>query len=119
MSESEFLAIDTKEMPWEERYREEIGQVVFRKVLLTDSETGCFFQLVRYPAGVVNPKHTHPCGHAIFVLEGQLVTHQGTYGPGSFIWFPEGEVMEHGATPNEDVTVLLVSNKAFDIHYVR
>ena len=118
MSRSEFLAINTTEMPWEERLREEIGRAVFRKVLFTDSETGCFFQLVRYPAGVVNPKHTHPCGHAVFVLEGDLVTHKGTYGPGSFVWFPEGEVMEHGATQNEDVTVLLVSNKAIEINYV-
>jgi hypothetical protein len=31
------------------------------------------------------------------VLEGELVTHKGTFGPGSFVWFPEGEVMEHGA----------------------
>ena len=117
MSESEFLAIDTNEMAWEERIREEIGQAIFRKVLFTESETGCLFQLVRYPAGVVNPNHTHPCGHAIFVLEGNLLTHKGTFGPGSFIWFPEGEVMEHGATQDEDVTVLLVSNKAFDISY--
>ena len=33
-------------------------------------------------------------------------------------WFPEGEVMEHGATQHEDVTVLLVSNKAFGINFV-
>ncbi len=118
MSKSEFLAVDTNEIPWEERFREEIGHVIFRKVLLTEPETGCLFQLVRYPAGVVNPRHTHPCGHAIFVLEGSLVTHKGTYGPGSFVWFPEGEVMEHGATQQEDVTVLLVSNKAFGINWV-
>jgi hypothetical protein len=52
------------------------------------------------------------------VLEGKLVTHKGTFGPGTFVWFPEGEVMEHGAGPAEDVTVLFITNKAFRIDYL-
>jgi quercetin dioxygenase-like cupin family protein len=91
---------------------------IFRKVLHTDPETGVFFQLVRYPRGIVNPCHTHPCAHAMYVLEGTLVTHCGRHGPGAFVWFPEGEVMEHGAGPDGDVTVLLVSNKPFAIQCV-
>ncbi len=75
-------------------------------------------RLVRYPAGVINPRHTHPCGHGMYVLEGTLVTHAGTFGPGTFVWFPEGEVMEHGASIEGDVTVLFVTNKAFRIDYV-
>jgi hypothetical protein len=53
----------------------------------------------------------------MYVLEGTLVTHEGRYGPGHFVWFPEGNVMEHGATAEQDVTVLFVTNKPFDIHY--
>src|SRR5262249_21247337 len=75
-------------------------------------------RLVRYPAGLVNPAHTHPCGHGLYVLEGQLDTHKGTFGPGTFVWFPEGEVMEHGASPAGDVTVLFITNKSFRIDYV-
>lgn len=119
MQNSDYLAIDTGSIPWEERFREEIGKNIFRKLLFTEPETGCLFQMVRYPAGVMNPRHTHPCGHAIFVLEGTLVTHRGEYGPGSFVWFPEGEAMEHGATAEEDVTVLFITNKAFEIHYAK
>ena len=70
------------------------------------------------PAGLVNPAHTHPCGHGLYVLEGELVTHKGTFGPGVFVWFPEGEVMEHGASPEGDVTVLFITNKSFRIDYV-
>jgi quercetin dioxygenase-like cupin family protein len=51
------------------------------------------------------------------VLEGTLVTNDGQYGPGSFVWFPEGNVMEHGATAEKDVVVLFITNKPFDIHY--
>ena len=54
----------------------------------------------------------------MFVLEGQLVTHKGTFGPGSFVWFPEGEVMEHGASAEGDVTVVFITNKPFRIDYV-
>ena len=78
---------------------------------------GMLVRLVKYPAGVINPRHTHPCGHGMYVLEGTLVTHKGNFGPGSFVWFPEGEVMEHGASGAGDVTVVFITNKPFEIHY--
>jgi hypothetical protein len=34
------------------------------------------------------------------------------------VWFPEGMTMQHGATQTEDVTVLFITNKKFEIHYV-
>src|SRR5262245_46815851 len=112
-----FFAIDTHTLPWEQRVNPHLSAPIFRKVLHTDGETGVFVQVVRYPRGVVNPDHTHPCAHAIYVLEGTLATHKGRFGPGTFVWFPEGEVMSHGATDEGDVVVLLVSNKAFSIQY--
>ncbi|HUB34413.1 MAG TPA: cupin domain-containing protein [Bryobacteraceae bacterium] len=116
MSES-LIAIDAGALPWEERFNEQVGRPLFRKNLVTDPETGMEVRLVRYPAGFVNPRHTHPCAHGMYVLEGTLVTHDGVYGPGHFVWFPEGTVMEHGATASADVTVLFITNKRFEIHY--
>jgi quercetin dioxygenase-like cupin family protein len=113
----EFYAIDTAQRPWEERFNDKIGRALYRKDLYTDPQTGAEVRLVRYPAGVVNPRHTHPCGHGMYVLEGTLVTHKGAFGPGTFVWFPEGEVMEHGASADGDVTVLFVTNKRFRIDY--
>lgn len=113
-----YFALDCNAMPWEARTSPHRSAPIYRKALHTDPETGMFFQVVRYPAGVMNPSHTHPCAHAMYVLEGTLVTHKGRYGPGAFVWFPEGEVMEHGAAAEGDVTVLLVSNKAFAIQYL-
>ena len=118
MPREEFFAINTLDQPWEERYNEKIGRAISRKDLYVDAETGAEIRIVRYPAGLVNPLHTHPCGHGLYVLEGQLVTHKGTFGPGTFVWFPEGEVMEHGAGPDCDVTVLFITNKRFRIDYV-
>jgi quercetin dioxygenase-like cupin family protein len=118
MPKNSLLVINTVETEWEERFNEKIGRSLFRKELFDDPETGMMIRLVRYPAGVINPSHTHPCGHGMYVLEGKLVTHQGTYGPGAFVWFPEGEVMEHGASPEGDVTVVFITNKRFRIDYV-
>lgn len=118
MSGDRFFAINTAEQPWEERFDEKLGKTMFRKELHIDSDTGAEIRMVSYPAGFVNPNHTHPCGHGLFVLEGTLVTHKGSFGPGSFVWFPEGEAMEHGATDEVDVTVLFITNKPFRIDYV-
>ena len=118
MDRAAYFALDSNALPWEERINPHLPAAIFRKVLHTDAETGVFFQLVRYPRGVINPGLTHPCALAIYVLEGTLVTHRGHFGPGTFVWFPDGEVMEHGAGSDGDVTVLLVSNKPFAIEYV-
>ena len=111
MSADSLIAIDTATLAWEERFNETLGRVILRKNLVTDPETGMEVRLVRYPAGVMNVRHTHPCAHGMYVLEGTLVTHAGSFGPGCFVWFPEGTVMEHGASADADVTVLFITNK--------
>lgn len=111
-------AVDANSLPWEERFNEPTQRTLHRKELFIDPETGMEIRIVRYPAGFINPLHTHNCGHGMYVLEGVLVTHDGSrYGPGSFVWFPEGQLMEHGAAAEQDVTVLFITNKPFDIHY--
>ena len=117
MPTTDLTAIDSNALPWEERPNEKIGRSLFRKNLIIDPDTGMEVRLVRYPAGAINPRHTHPCAHGMYVLEGTLVTQSGQYGPGHFVWFPEGCVMEHGAAAGGDVTVLFITNKRFDIHY--
>lgn len=99
MDAETLIAVDTSALPWEERFNEKLGRVLFRKNLVIDPETGMEVRLVRYPAGVINIRHTHPCAHGMFVLEGTLHTQAGRYGPGFFVWFPEGTVMEHVPRP--------------------
>src|SRR5262249_31233086 len=111
----QFFGLDATALPWEERHSDAIGAAIYRKELFTDPETGMVVRLVRSPAGVINPAHTHPCGHGMYVLDGTLVTHKGAFGPGSFVWFPEGEVMEHGASSAGDVIVVFITNKPFRI----
>lgn len=36
---------------------------------------------------------------------------------GSFVWFPEGMTMYHGATEDSDCLMLFITNKPFNIRY--
>jgi quercetin dioxygenase-like cupin family protein len=114
----EVIALDTAALPWEERWNEHLGKMLYRKNLIEDPETEVEIRIVRYPAGVINTRHVHTCAHGMYVLEGTLVTHAGTFGKGHFVWFPAGAEMEHGASPDGDVTVLFITNRKFDIHYL-
>jgi quercetin dioxygenase-like cupin family protein len=110
--------IDTQKLPWSRQRNEKTHKDFFVKNLVRDKDTGMEVLLVRYPAGVVTPLHTHPCAHGMYVLDGTLTTHMGRYGPGNFVWFPEGAHIEHGSTSETDVTVLFVTNKQFGINYL-
>ena len=112
------IVIDTQKLPWTKQMNEKTLKNFFVKNLVRDKETGMEVLLVRYPARVVTPLHTHPCAHGMYVLDGTLMTHEGRYGPGHFVWFPEGAHIEHGATSETDVTVLFVTNKQFGINYL-
>ena len=113
----QFHAIDTRATPWEAMHNPKLGVALGRLMLRKDPKSGAEIRMIRYPKGVVNPAHTHPCGHGIFVLEGRLKTHRGTYGPGTWVWFPHGEVMEHGATDEGDVTGIFITDGEFEIWY--
>jgi quercetin dioxygenase-like cupin family protein len=104
-------------MPWGELYIDQLKLGVPLKAFINDPDTGMSVQMIRYEAGFTNPWHRHNCAHGIYVLEGTLKTHAGNFGPGNFVWFPEGMLMEHGATEDGDVTTLFITNKPFDIRY--
>jgi quercetin dioxygenase-like cupin family protein len=108
---------DSTSMPWEMLAIPQINAKIPLKALQTDPETGMLVAKVRYQAGFMNTWHTHPTAHGMYILDGVLKTHEGEYGPGSFVWFPEGGWMEHGATANNDVTILFITNKKFGISY--
>jgi quercetin dioxygenase-like cupin family protein len=113
----QYTVIDTKAVEWDKSFNPTLGVDLGRLMLRKDPDNGAEIRMIRYPKGIVNPKHTHPCGHGIFVLEGKLRTRKGTYGPGTWVWFPEGETMEHGATDEADMTGIFITDRAFEIFY--
>ena len=117
MTPEQYTTIDTNAVEWEGSYNPKLGVDLGRLMLRKDPVNGAEIRMIRYPKGVLNPQHTHPCGHGIFVLEGKLQTHKGVYGPGTWVWFPQGETMEHGATDEADVVGIFITDGAFDIYY--
>lgn len=111
------FSVDTNTMPWEEHYIEQLKTGFPTKGLMLDPETGVSIAKIRYRAGFTNVWHRHNCAHGMYVLDGLLHTHAGSFGPGSFVWFPEGMEMQHGATQDNDVTLLFITNKPFNIRY--
>ena len=114
----EFKSLNVDQMAWEEVPNEKAGKSLFRKSLVEDEQTGVRICITKYPAGFINPKHNHPCAHGMYVLKGILHTSRGDFNPGSFVWFAEGETMWHGATENQDVEVVFITNKKFVINYL-
>jgi quercetin dioxygenase-like cupin family protein len=113
-----FKSIDVNEMEWEEEPNAKVGKSLYKKGLIKDEETGMTVTVTKYPAGFINPRHNHPCAHGMYVLKGVLHTSKGDFNPGSFVWFPEGEEMWHGATEKEDVQIIFITNKKFVINYL-
>ena len=103
---------------WIHRTNPLTGKPLRFQELICDPDTGMFVRYYCYHAGTVTPLHTHPCSHGMFVLSGTLVTNKGSFGPGSFVWFEEGCEATHGASDEEDLIALFITNKPFDIHYV-
>ena len=94
------------------------GRTRYEMVLHDDPKTGMIVKYVRYMAGHPVVVHKHECGKGMFVLRGILHTEHGDFGPGSWIWWKPGSVMFHGATQDEDVDVIFVTNQPFDIEYL-
>ncbi len=110
-------AIDTNAIPWTYVAIPELDHQLPLKPLFEDPQSGMSVIKIRYQAGFTNTWHTHTTGHGMYVLDGYLRTHKGTFGPGEFVWFPEGERMFHGATEHNDTEFIFITNKAMDIHY--
>lgn len=117
MSAQDVLSLDTNHAAWQTLPIPELDASILAKPLFADASGGMTVSKVRYPAGFTNKSHWHNCAHGMYVLDGVLVTSAGSFGPGNFVWFPEGKVMFHGAQEDNDVTFLFITDKPFDVHY--
>ena len=96
---------------------DEFGNVFEDKHMVTDNLHGMEVNLTHYPKGFYKKSHIHPMAHGMLVLSGKCRLEEEIYGPGTFIWMPEGYIGGHGATDDSDLTFLFVANKPFGIQY--
>ena len=113
------IYFDTRKLPWQTCTDKHLNADFLDMKLILDRETGLTINLSVYPKGYYKPKHIHDNAHGIFVLKGTLKTDDGEYGPGTFVWYPEGTVMSHGATEREDCTFLYIQDRAGKLHYLQ
>jgi quercetin dioxygenase-like cupin family protein len=114
---TEFRSVNPADVAWMPNSDQKLV-TYFMKFLSRDIHTGGVTMLVRYPAGQINPAHKHSVGHGMYVLQGKLVTNRGTFGPGTYEWFPPDEVVWHGASPDEDVVVIFMTHDGMSIDYM-
>ena len=75
--------------------------------------------LLRYPARLINPHHTPLVVTEYTSFRASLVYSRGEFGPGTFVWFPEGEPMSSARIARmDDMIALFITNKSFRIDYV-
>jgi len=83
------------------------------KVLSADEKTGALACIVKFPAGYREPKHGHPCGHDILILQGSLTNPETgkVTDKGQFFYAPKGDI--HGpflAPKDEDCIFFMVTD---------
>jgi anti-sigma factor ChrR (cupin superfamily) len=107
MDFSQAVVINTSELNWQPSLK----QGVWRKSLAREeAERGHATSVVRYDAGAKFPKHEHPKGEEILVLEGIFSDESGDYSAGSYIRNPEGSSHQPFST---DGCILLVKLHQF------
>ncbi len=117
-SATSFEAVSASQVDWRANQEHDDCVRFFMRPLHHDTVRGGRVMQVRYPAGEINPPHRHPVAHGMYVLQGTLVTHRGEFGPNTFVWFPAGEAMFHGARRDEDVVVLFIAGPGLETEYL-
>jgi anti-sigma factor ChrR (cupin superfamily) len=67
--------------------------------------------LIRLQPGTSFPKHRHLAGNEItFVLEGEMIDGDGTYGPGSVVTHEQDSEHGYAATADRPLTIIVVNH---------
>lgn len=88
------LVVDPSTIDWEPI--EKLGPGAWIKVLYHEEDTGAGDYLLKFDDGFVEPLHSHPGAHHIYIISGTLVDSDGNdvLTPGMFFLAPA--TVEHG-----------------------
>jgi anti-sigma factor ChrR (cupin superfamily) len=101
------VTINSNDQPW---HRSPVPGVWRKPLAREEAERGHATSIVRYDPGSSFPRHDHPLGEEILVLEGIFSDERGDFGAGSYFRNPPGS--SH-APFSEDGCVLLVKLHQF------
>ena len=81
------VVIDTNDLPWQPS---PVPGVWRKPLAREEAERGHATSVVRYDPGASFPRHGHPLGEEILVLEGVFSDERGDFGTGSYFRNPPG-----------------------------
>jgi len=93
-----------------------LGHGVQVKVLYQDHETQHTDMLVKFPAGYVEPEHTHDASHSIMVLEGLQIANGEPMRAGDHVWASGPE--PHGPFEYPEGCIVFVSFRGPSIKHI-
>ena len=109
----EVVMVDTNKMEWQPIEMENFPSGAYLKVLDSDEETGGVTALVKLPKGFVEPRHSHSCGHVVYVVSGDLGSGDVVFPEGTYWAAPAGDV--HGPLRLENDSIFLfITDGALD-----
>ena len=89
-----FISIAFDEVDWEDDKLMTLPEGVKTKILAVDKGKMLIDQIHKFPAGYVEPRHTHNSSHHIVVLEGKMVIEGKTLTRGGYVYAEPN--IEHG-----------------------
>ena len=96
--------LDTSAMAWSPTGR----PGVWMKMLHQGETGGCFMGMTRLEAGSSIPAHRHTqADQMVYVVEGDLIDEETTYGPGAFLFVKAGTA--HGPHSSSGGCVILTT----------
>jgi quercetin dioxygenase-like cupin family protein len=103
------VIIDPETMEWSSG-SEDLPPGAMLKVVSSDEETGAVAAIVKFPAGYVEPKHGHPCGHDILIIQGKLVNPESgqEISKGMYFYAPKGDIHGPLQVPKEEDCIFFV-----------
>ena len=103
-----FLTVHKDDVEWQDDHDFlALGEGVQVKVFDEDREAGRIDMLVKFPAGYVEPEHTHDSSHSICVLEGLQIVGGEHMRPGDYVWADRNVV--HGPYEYPEGCMVFVS----------
>ena len=103
------VVVDPETMEWSP-CPDDLPPGAMLKVLSADEDTGAVAAVVKFPAGYVEPKHGHPCGHDIYIVQGALInteTGQAT-SKGMYFYAPAGDIHGPFRVPEDEDCIFFI-----------
>lgn len=100
--------IDAASIEWEDINIQRLPAGIEQTILYRDDATGRIDKIIKFPAGYVEPEHTHEAEHATMILDGRMLLHGHELTSGDYLFGPGGK--PHGPMRYPDGCIVFSSS---------